>query len=87
MKAITWRFIATFIGMAIIFWLTGDLKLSGIVGGLDIVLKLIAYYVHERIWARISWGRRHAKRIDISEYRDNGIGNNGHHPQNPRNRL
>jgi len=56
-KALTWRAIATATTMALVFLFTGELTLTLGVGALDIILKLIFYYGHERAWNRILWGR------------------------------
>ena len=43
---------------AFIFYvLTGKLTLSLGAGGLDMVVKLALYFVHERIWNHITFGR------------------------------
>jgi len=56
-KGITWRIIATLTTMTLVFIFTGDFVLTLGVGFFDIVSKLIFYYLHERIWDRIQWGR------------------------------
>ena len=56
-KAISWRFIASVITLTVVWIATGDLKLSGLVGGIDFMIKILAYYYHERFWAAVSWGR------------------------------
>jgi len=55
-KAITFRILATATTMIMVFWLTGDLALANIVGGIDLVSKLVLYYLHERAWEKIKWG-------------------------------
>jgi uncharacterized membrane protein len=56
LKAVTWRLIATsttFILAYAIFSKTDCedvLEKSSIVAGLELVIKLIIYYVHERMW-------------------------------------
>jgi len=43
----------------VISWsLTGKLELAGLIAGLEFITKIAWYYLHERIWATISWGRR-----------------------------
>jgi len=56
-KALTWRVIATSTTMALAYAVTGDLKVAGAIGMADLVIKLFFYYVHERAWGRIPWGR------------------------------
>ena len=56
-KALTWRAIATSTTMTLAYVVTGDLKVAGAIGVADLVIKLFFYYVHERAWGRIPWGR------------------------------
>lgn len=56
-KAISWRIIATLTTVTIVYILTGDAAITLGVGALDVVAKLIAYYLHERVWIVIKWGR------------------------------
>lgn len=57
-KAVSWRIIATLTTMLLVFVFTGELVLTLGVGALDISLKMVFYYVHERAWNRVVWGRR-----------------------------
>ena len=56
-KGLTWRAIATTITMGLIYWATGNLVVSASLGAVDVVVKLVAYYGHERVWNAVSWGR------------------------------
>lgn len=56
-KALTWRAIATGTTMTLVYIGTGDLVLMAHVGIADVIIKLFFYYVHERAWGRIPWGR------------------------------
>ena len=56
-KGITWRIIATSTGMGIAYSLTNDVEIAMATGVIDVVLKLLFYYGHERAWGRIAWGR------------------------------
>lgn len=56
LKGITWRFIASLTTMGVVFLVTGDLALVASVGTVDITLKVLFYYLHERIWGRVHWG-------------------------------
>ena len=55
-KAISWRFIATITGAVIVFSLTGEFEDAGKFIVLDVILKLMFYYMHERGWAKVEWG-------------------------------
>ena len=62
LKAITWRMIATgttFILAFFVFSGTGCddvLQKSSIVAGLELVIKLAIYYLHERAWQMVPRG-------------------------------
>jgi uncharacterized membrane protein len=55
-KTISFRIIATLTTMLLVYIFTKDIKIVGLIGILDIVLKLIIYYIHERVWSKIHWG-------------------------------
>ena len=60
-KAISWRVLATLTTMLIVYVFTGKPELTLIIGGFDVVLKMIFYYCHERVWNRILWGKTKVK--------------------------
>ncbi len=57
-KSITWRFLATLVTITIVYIFTKEILLSLEVGGLALVIKLVVYYIHERIWGKINWGAK-----------------------------
>ncbi|MFA5887838.1 MAG: DUF2061 domain-containing protein [Candidatus Nanoarchaeia archaeon] len=57
-KAITFRIIATLVTAALVFILTGDWRVTGIVGAVDALSKILLYYFHERAWERVHWGKQ-----------------------------
>ncbi len=56
-KALSWRFIATTITVSIAYLFTGEVTVALEIGGLDMVLKIVAYFLHERIWGTIRMGK------------------------------
>ena len=56
MKTITWRIIATIITIILVLIFTGDLAIASTVGGIEIITKMILYYIHERTWSIVPWG-------------------------------
>ena len=56
-KAVTWRAGGTVVTFAVAWILTGNVSLSAGIGLLDTVIKIGAYYVHERLWIRVKFGR------------------------------
>ena len=56
-KAVTWRVIATLTTMTIVFLFTRKIILSLGVGLVEVIAKITFYYLHERTWHKISWGK------------------------------
>ena len=56
-KAISWRFIATITGALIVYALIGEFEAAGQFMVADVILKLMFYYIHERGWEKLKWGR------------------------------
>jgi len=57
MKTITWRTLATATTVLLVFIFTGNLMISTSVGILELLTKILMYYVHERIWNMLDFGR------------------------------
>ncbi len=55
-KTLSFRFIATFVTIGIVWGFTGKLALAAGAGILDTLVKLVLYYGHEEIWNRVKWG-------------------------------
>jgi adenylylsulfate kinase len=60
-KSITWRVAATIITFVIVIIFTGRMDWAISLSILDMILKFIGYYVHERAWDRVDWGILSAK--------------------------
>ncbi|RLA85061.1 MAG: hypothetical protein DRG40_05070 [Deltaproteobacteria bacterium] len=56
-KAISWRVTASVTTMLIVYIFTGKAALSFGVGVIEAFSKMLLYYLHERGWQRIKWGR------------------------------
>ena len=59
-KAISWRIIASFTTFVIFYFTAGGkvaLEVITAAVGVELVSKMGIYYVHERLWANIHWGR------------------------------
>jgi len=57
-KTISWRFWATVTTMVLVYIFTGTLTIVMAIGGLEVVLKIVLYFVHERAWDRIRFGKK-----------------------------
>lgn len=56
-KALTWRALASLATFIISYSLTGDLTAATGIAAVQVVVNLFLYYVHERIWNKVDWGR------------------------------
>ena len=57
-KAASWRATGTLDTMVISYLITGHVKVALSIGGIEVFTKMALYYVHERFWNVISFGRR-----------------------------
>jgi uncharacterized membrane protein len=53
-KTISWRIIGTLDTIILSGIITGSLTLGLAIGGVEIVTKMILYFLHERAWYRFS---------------------------------
>jgi len=56
-KSISWRIIATATTMVAAYIITGEVAIALGIGAIEATAKLLFYYLHERSWAHVSWGR------------------------------
>lgn len=56
-KGLLWRGLATLATITLVYAFTRELALSFEVGAVEVVVKLILYYGHERAWNCVSWGK------------------------------
>jgi uncharacterized membrane protein len=57
-KTLSWRIVATSTTVLLVFLLTGNVILGTTVGALEFVAKIVVYYVHERVWNLLEFGRK-----------------------------
>lgn len=55
-KTITWRVVGTLDTMFIAWIITSKPVVAIQIGSVEVITKMILYYVHERVWYRTSWG-------------------------------
>jgi len=56
-KAISYRALGSFSTAALVLLFTGSWKMSVSAGALDSIIKLCLYFLHERVWNHIPYGR------------------------------
>lgn len=78
LKAISWRLIAsgaTFIISFVIFHQYTEktnseiLETASIITVVDIIAKLVLYYLHERLWTNVAWGKYWKRQAWKRKYR------------------
>ena len=57
-KAISWRIWGTIDTFVISYIILGKAKLALAISSIEILTKILGYYIHERVWNRIKWGRK-----------------------------
>jgi uncharacterized membrane protein len=60
-KTIIWRIIGTLITWAVVYAYTGELSSSTNISLIVAAFLAIGYYVNERVWDKVKWGRRHKR--------------------------
>ncbi len=56
-KALSWRLIGTIDTLVVSYFITGELLLASSIASVDFLTKLVLYFVHERIWNKVTWGK------------------------------
>lgn len=49
-KTFSWRILATLTTMVVAYVITGQVDTAIAIGSIEFLLKLLLYYVHERMW-------------------------------------
>lgn len=57
LKTLSWRLVATGVTFLVAWLLTGRIAVAAGIGLSDTFIKLFAYYVHERAWNRVQFGK------------------------------
>jgi adenylylsulfate kinase len=64
-KAFSYRVLGSLSTGAMVYLFTGNLKMSVGAGALDSIVKIILYFLHERLWNYIPFGRPRAPEYEI----------------------
>jgi len=60
-KAVSWRVTGTADTIVVSFIITGRMKLALSIGLVELFTKICLYYLHERAWNRIPFGKAKAR--------------------------
>ncbi|MBP9900076.1 MAG: DUF2061 domain-containing protein [Verrucomicrobia subdivision 3 bacterium] len=61
-KALSWRVTGTLDTVVVSYFVTGKIRLALSIGFVELFTKIALYYVHERVWNRIAFGRARPRR-------------------------
>ncbi|WBU55841.1 DUF2061 domain-containing protein [Paracoccus sediminicola] len=56
-KAVVWQMIGLAVMTLIGLFMTGSMRVGGVMALVNTVVGLAMYLTYERVWTRISWGR------------------------------
>ena len=56
-KTISWRITGSSATFLIAYLISGDMSIAGTIAVIQLTANTILYYIHERIWNKIRWGR------------------------------
>lgn len=56
MKTISWRLTGSGATFLISYLISGDFTIAGSIAVIQVVANTLLYYLHERLWNRITWG-------------------------------
>jgi adenylylsulfate kinase len=58
LKAVSWRVCGSLATMLIAYILTRDTQIALFAGGLDAIFKIVLFFLHERMWNKIHFGKK-----------------------------
>jgi uncharacterized membrane protein len=62
-KAIVWRFVGSLDTFLLSLLITGNGRYAVSIATAEAATKIVLYYIHERVWRRIPWGRHEAPAV------------------------
>jgi len=57
-KTVSWRVTGSTATFLIAWFIGGDLAVAGSIAIIQIMANTMLYYLHERVWNIVAWGRR-----------------------------
>lgn len=56
-KTITWRLTGSGATFLISLSISGDVSVAGTIAVIQLLANTVLYFIHERVWNKIEWGR------------------------------
>jgi len=57
LKTFSWRVLASIDTFLISWLISGKISIGISIATLEVITKLVIYYIHERAWDKIKWGK------------------------------
>lgn len=57
-KAVSWRLLGSIDTLVLGFLFSGSLVIAGSIASTEVLTKIVLYFLHERGWAHVKWGRQ-----------------------------
>lgn len=59
-KTISWRVLATITTFIVSYVISSNIKIASSIAGSQVIIHTLLYYIHERCWIKIQWGKKGA---------------------------
>ena len=56
-KTISWRITGSSATFGISYLISGNFLIAGSIASIQLVTNTVLYFIHERVWNKIKWGR------------------------------
>ena len=68
LKSISWRIVGTIDTIVISYFVTGQLVMAVSIGSVEVVSKILLYYLHERVWENVTKGKINESATELVRY-------------------
>lgn len=66
-KAVSWRILGSLDTFVVSYFVTGHLVFAASIASVESLTKIVLFYLHERVWARVPWGRNREVKAEAAE--------------------
>ena len=66
-KTLTWRFTGSGATFLISWLISGSWTMAGSIAAIQVVANTLLYYLHERVWNIVTWGRINTSSKEIDQ--------------------
>ena len=69
-KTVTWRCVGTLDTMLLAWWISGNPFIGMKIGAIELVTKMILYYLHERAWYKYDYGLQQRRSKELKKEKE-----------------